>query len=213
MAVYKLSRMQTTTLEHVRGFNEAGATIYDLEASMGLSKATIYKHLDKLLDVKAVTKVFKIGDKKAYFIAGDGAGMHMLPAMGEDIPSIPVASYIAEWKRVDTLYAWSFWNVANKFPILVSRMAEFAWRWKSDDPVYHPDKKEIDEVRRSLVKISQRADHLSQMCQSLLLNDSLWNKKKAYSAWYEDSSVVFSPSTAKEVHKHIDDLLRKVNTK
>lgn len=207
MAVYKLSRMQNTTLNHVRGFHEVGATIYDLEKSMQLSKATIYKHLDKLLEVKAVQKVYKIGDKKAYYTAGDSSAMHMLPAMGEDIPSIPVASFLSEWKLAGDLKDWSMWLHVRSLPWLVSSMAQFAWRWKSDETNDFPDKDEVEKVRRSLVRLSQRADYLSNVCQSLLMNESLWDKRKAYSAWYEDDSVPFSPETAKKIHRHITDLM------
>lgn len=207
---FKLSRQQQLVLETVRKYGETGATIYDLEAALGLTKATLYKHLEKPVEVKAISKVYRVGDKKAYYIAGDGASMHVLPPLGEVIGAMPVASYLSQWEKADRVEDWSYWSKHfRKWPWLISTLSQFAWRFKADDDNYRPTAKEIEEVRLAITQIMQRADHLSLMCKGVLANESLWDRKKAFALWYEDQSVPFTPEIAKRIHAKLTETLEK----
>lgn len=201
---YTLSRMQKETLEAIRSYKETGATIYDLSQHMGLANGTVYKHIERLLDVKAVAKVYRRGDKKVYYVAGgSGDGMHVFPAMGETIKATPVASFLTS--------GWSFPRMARNFPLLVSNLSQFAWRWQSEDRNSIPEKAEIEETRKALIQLAQRCNHLSAMAMSLVNNETLWDHKKAFNSWYADESIPYDVETAKKYHSMIIEIIEQAN--
>lgn len=196
--------MQKETLEVIRSYNDTGASIYELSDSMQLANATVYKHIERLLDVKAVAKIHRRGDRKVYYVAsGAGDGMHIFPAMGETIKATPVATFLNSH--------WSFPRVARNFPLLVSNLSQFAWRWKSDDRNAIPEKAEVEETRQALIHLAQRCNHLAAMAMSLVNNETLWDHKKAYNSWYGDESIPYSVDVAKKHHNLIADVISEAN--
>lgn len=208
----KLTRQQQNCLDTIRGYGEVGATFEDLKDAMDLTRASLYRHVDRLEEYHLIRREFKGKDRRVFFVAGGFTSMHFLPPMGEIIPSRSIAKVLGDWKYAKHIAQWSaIREYIYYFPHSLSLMAQNAKHWHEGGE-FAPDKKEIERQRRKILAIGQHAKHISMMCESLLANEALWDRKLAYNVWFMDQEIPFNAETATQSHSNITVLLNEALT-
>lgn len=204
----KMTQMQEQTYTEIKKFGNEGIDADGLAATMGLSKASVYRYLNFLFENNFVSKKNSRVGNRVMYTAGGKSRMPVMPGMGAIIPTIPVANYLVQWKTLTDVDDWKHLQAIRQFPYLLAEVARFAHRWESTEPGMRPQKDEVDTVRKALLNIIQRANHIKDMASSVIEDPRYWDKVDAKFIWFEDEQVPFSPAALAEIYQHIKEITR-----
>lgn len=204
----QLSEGKQRLLNQINTYEE-GADITTIAKDMNMSKANVYKMIDTLVALGYVTRMDGRKDRRVIYKGGYIGNQVTLPPMGVTIPPRAVGDYIRQWAKAESTNQWAALKAFRQFPYLVAKCAEFGARWSSDDRYLWPERAEIDEIRRALINIAQRAQHLHLMAMTVLEDKTLWDRRMAPDMWFRDKVVAMSPEEAMDLLQAIIKLTER----